>query len=170
MLLSFRLSRLLGPAPSACVRPARRVRQRRGAAGAPPSARRAAPPDEPCEAAARRPALCSQPSRGCSRSPHAAAPATATTRVVRDAGDAAALAPQLVRPKWTQPARGPGRPPVEPHVSVLVLRLARENPRSGYPRIVGELLKLGISISPSTVGRILLAAGLEPAPRRIGSS
>jgi putative transposase len=53
---------------------------------------------------------------------------------------------------------------------VLVLRLARENPRSGYPRIVGELLKLGISISPSTVGRILLAGGLEPAPRRIGSS
>jgi putative transposase len=77
---------------------------------------------------------------------------------------------KLVRRKWTQPARGPGRPPVEPHVSVLVLRLARENPRWGYPRIAGELLKLGSSISPSTVGRILLAAGLEPAPRRIGSS
>jgi putative transposase len=52
----------------------------------------------------------------------------------------------------------------------LVLRFARENPRWGYPRIAGELLKLGMRISPSTVRRILLAAGLEPAPRRVGPS
>jgi len=51
-----------------------------------------------------------------------------------------------------------------------VLRLARENPRWGYPRIAGELLKLGLRVSPSTVRRILLAAGLEPASRRIGPS
>jgi putative transposase len=76
----------------------------------------------------------------------------------------------LVRRKWTQSARGPGRPPVEQPVRQLVLRLARENPRWGYPRIAGELLKLGRRVSPSTVRRILLAAGLEPAPRRIGPS
>jgi putative transposase len=76
----------------------------------------------------------------------------------------------LIRRKWTYPTRGPGRPPVEQRVRQLVLRLARENPRWGYPRIAGELAKLGITVSPSTVRRILLAAGLEPAPRRIGLS
>src|SRR5262249_6790976 len=64
----------------------------------------------------------------------------------------------LVRLRWTQPGRGPGRPPIERRVRELVLRLARENPRWGYPRIAGELLKLGLHVSPSTVRRILLAA------------
>ncbi len=77
---------------------------------------------------------------------------------------------ELVRRKWTQPPGTRGRPPVEQRVRQLVLRLARENPRWGYPRIAGELLKLGVRVSPSTVRRILLAAGLEPAPRRIGPS
>jgi hypothetical protein len=77
---------------------------------------------------------------------------------------------QLVRRKWTQPRRSSGRPPVDDRVRQLVLRFARENPRWGYPRIAGELLKLGLQVSPSTVRRILLAARLEPAPRRSGPS
>src|SRR6266513_4888152 len=77
---------------------------------------------------------------------------------------------ELVRRKWTQPPRAPGRPPVDDQVRQLVLRLARENPRWGYPRIAGELLKLGLPISPSTVRRILLTAGSVPAPRRAGPS
>lgn len=76
----------------------------------------------------------------------------------------------LIRRKWTYSSRGPGRPPIEERIRELVLRLARENPRWGYPRIAGELGKLGITISASSVRRILLAAGLEPAPRRIGLS
>jgi putative transposase len=76
----------------------------------------------------------------------------------------------LVRRRWTQLQRPAGRPPVERRVRELVLRLARENPRWGYPRIAGELLKLGVQVSPSTVRRLLLAAGLTPAPRRSGPS
>jgi putative transposase len=68
---------------------------------------------------------------------------------------------ELVRRRWTQPRRAPGRPPVERRVRELVLRLARENPRWGYQRIVGELLKLGVRVSPSSVRRLLLAAGTE---------
>jgi putative transposase len=59
---------------------------------------------------------------------------------------------QLVRSRWTQPQRSTGRPPVERRVRELVLRLARENPRWGYPRIAGELLKLGVHVSPAPSG------------------
>jgi len=73
---------------------------------------------------------------------------------------------ELVRGKWTYPQRKPGRPPTGRTLRELVLRLARENPAWGYQRIAGELIKLGYRISPSTVRRLLAAAGFEPAPRR----
>ncbi len=75
-----------------------------------------------------------------------------------------------MRRRWTQRQRTCGRPPVQGRVRDLVLRLARENPRWGYPRIAGELHKLGVHVSPSTVRRLLLAAGLKPAPRHSGPS
>jgi putative transposase len=77
---------------------------------------------------------------------------------------------ELVRRKWAEPQRAAGRPPTDGRVRELVLRLARENPRWGYPRIAGELLKLGLHVSPSTIRRILLANGVGPAPRRSGPS
>src|SRR5438876_2611291 len=72
---------------------------------------------------------------------------------------------ELVRRKWTHPRRR-GRPPTGRAQRELVLRLARENPGWGYQRIAGELIKLGFRLSPSTIRRLLAAAGLEPAPWR----
>ena len=51
-----------------------------------------------------------------------------------------------------------------------MLRLARENPCWGHRRICGELAKLGIHASPTSIRRLLSQAGLEPAPRRAGPS
>src|ERR1035438_7659525 len=76
----------------------------------------------------------------------------------------------LRRQRWTFFRRGPGRPPIDAEKRELVLRRARENPHWGYQRISGELAKLGLSVSPSTVRRLLARAGLGPAPRRSGPS
>jgi len=68
----------------------------------------------------------------------------------------------------TSNGRKPGRPPAFPGTARLVVRLAKENPLRGHPRIHGELTKLGIAVAPSTVWKILHAAGIDPAPRRAG--
>jgi transposase InsO family protein len=46
----------------------------------------------------------------------------------------------------------------------------RENPSWGYLRIVGELRKLNIAVSASSVRNILVSAGLPPAPQRARES
>ena len=76
----------------------------------------------------------------------------------------------LVRRKWRQPAGRRGRPSLPAEVRELVLRLARENPRWGHRRVCGELAKLGLRVSATSIRRLLAQAKLEPAPRRDGPS
>jgi hypothetical protein len=45
-----------------------------------------------------------------------------------------------------------------------------KNPLCGHRRIHGELTKLGVTVAPSTVWEILRAAGIDPAPRRSGTT
>jgi putative transposase len=70
---------------------------------------------------------------------------------------------ELVRRHWTfRQTRRPGRPPLTEEVQEWVLRLARENPYWGSKKIQGEMLKLGLKVSRSTVARLLRRQGLRP--------
>jgi putative transposase len=63
-----------------------------------------------------------------------------------------------------------GRPATRRNVRALVLRLARENPEWGYRRIHCELAGLGVKIAASTAWKILKTNGIDPAPRRTGTT
>ena len=76
---------------------------------------------------------------------------------------------RLVVKRWTY-ARPVGRPPLRTEIRALVLRLARENPRWGYQRIVGELKGLGFTVSATTVRTWLRQAGLGPVGTRRGTT
>src|SRR5205085_2764861 len=73
---------------------------------------------------------------------------------------------ELVARRWTYPPTGHRRGGLPVEVVELVVRLARENPRWGYLRIVGDCLKLGVNVSATSVRRILRRYRLGPAPRR----
>ena len=76
---------------------------------------------------------------------------------------------ELVAQKWDYSDRRkkkPGRPPLSDEVKQLVVRFAKENPDWGYDRIQGALANLRHTISDQTVGNILKAHGIEPAPER----
>jgi putative transposase len=62
--------------------------------------------------------------------------------------------------------KAPGRPPIDPELEALVVRMAQENRAWGYDRIVGALATLGYTISDQTVGNILKRHGIAPAPER----
>lgn len=58
---------------------------------------------------------------------------------------------------WTWKVRcgRPGRPAVPHDVRELIRRMSRENPLWGAPRIHGELLKLGIDVGETSVGKYM---------------
>jgi transposase InsO family protein len=57
--------------------------------------------------------------------------------------------------KWKTLCGRPGRPPVPKDVRELIRRMNRENPLWGAPRIHGELLKLGIDVGETSVGKYM---------------
>jgi putative transposase len=77
---------------------------------------------------------------------------------------------QLVARRHTYPHRKPGRPPLARPRRELILRLARENPHWGHQRIAGELRRLGLAVSPTTVRKVLSFAGVPPASERARQS
>lgn len=58
------------------------------------------------------------------------------------------------------------RPRIARNLREIALRLARENSGWGFRRIVGELRKLRLRISRSSVRRILREEGFTPSPAR----
>jgi transposase len=75
---------------------------------------------------------------------------------------------ELVARRWTYPKTGHDPRGLDEEVVTLVVRLAQENPRWGYLRIVGECRNLGVRVSATSVRRILHRHGVGPAPRRGG--
>ena len=77
---------------------------------------------------------------------------------------------RLEKQKWDYSDRrknNPGRPRICQDIEQLVCKMAREN-EWGYKRIQGELKKLKIIISKSSVSNILRRNGLPPSPERNG--
>jgi putative transposase len=65
---------------------------------------------------------------------------------------------------------GQAAPSPNRQIREVISRLARENPRWGYRRVHGELLRLGYRLGASTVRRILRTQGYGPAPPEADTS
>lgn len=77
---------------------------------------------------------------------------------------------ELIRQKWTYPRQHKGgRPRITKELENLIVKLSQENPRWGYGKIQGELLKLSFQASQSTIRNILNRYSIQPAPVRHGS-
>ncbi len=64
---------------------------------------------------------------------------------------------------WARKCRNRGRPGLDPEIKLLIKRMSEANPLWGAPRIHGELLKLGIEISQTTVAKYLVREGKPPS-------
>src|SRR5437016_5087653 len=69
------------------------------------------------------------------------------------------------REHWTKLSARPlaGRPSVNAEIKALITRMAAANPLWGAPRIHGELLKLGLTVSQATVSKYMLRPRRPPS-------
>lgn len=67
------------------------------------------------------------------------------------------------RRHWIRKCRKKGGPGLDPKIKVLIKRMSRANPLWGAPRIHGELLKLGIDVSQTTVAKYLIRERKPPS-------
>jgi putative transposase len=70
---------------------------------------------------------------------------------------------RLVAGARTYPHRHSGPPSLDHDIQQLIVRFAAENPRWGYQRIKGELLRLGVRVSATAIRTILCRDGFDPA-------
>ena len=73
---------------------------------------------------------------------------------------------KFVALKYTAQRRNPFRRKRMKEIKELCIKFASENPEWGYGRIQGALFNIGFEVSTTTVGNILRAAGIVPAPER----
>src|SRR5918994_1881659 len=72
--------------------------------------------------------------------------------------------PHLSRLYWSWKSRhGTGRPQVAREVRTLIRTMSTANPLWGAPRIHGELLKLGVTVSPATVAKYIVRHQRPPS-------
>ena len=67
------------------------------------------------------------------------------------------------RRHWTRKCSKKGRPELDPKIRLLIKRMSQANPLWGAPRIHGELLKLGIEVSETTVSKYLIRTKKPPS-------
>ena len=66
--------------------------------------------------------------------------------------------------RWKSRAQKPGRPQIWREIRKLVLRMCRENPTWGAPRIQSELRLLGYDVSETTVDKYMIRVRKPPSP------
>jgi hypothetical protein len=125
--------------------------------GAPPPTHRAPPPSRTSQAPARRP----RPARRVQPRP---TPLPLVLLLVKPE-TLLRWHCRLVAGAWIYPHHAAGRPQLDQELQQLIVRLASENPRWGYQRIQGELLRLGMRVSATAIRTTLRRHGMDPAPR-----
>jgi hypothetical protein len=68
------------------------------------------------------------------------------------------------RVKWRRGRKRPGHPPIPAETRKLIREMSRDHRLWGAPRIRGELLKLGINVSQTTVTKYRIRRTYAPSP------